>query len=361
MLKRHIRVLWAMSKELLRLIDTLCDTHTLEISEYRRLIEGYTPEIAEYAAQKAVEKRKEIYGNTVFIRGLIEISNICKNDCLYCGIRKSNRNCQRYRLSTEEILGCCDEGYKLGFRTFVLQGGEDGYFTDEVLCELIGKIKQSHPDCAVTLSLGERSYESYKKLKEAGADRYLLRHETADSEHYSRLHPAELRLSERIRCLEALKALGFQVGCGFMVGSPYQTAECIAKDLKFIEQFSPDMCGIGPFIPQKDTPFGDKSAGSLELSCYLLSLIRLIKPNLLLPSTTALGTIHPEGRELGIKSGANVVMPNLSPKSVRKKYALYDNKVSDGSEAAECKAELEGRMSAIGYEVVTARGDIKII
>ncbi len=348
-----------MNKEIISLIERLSAEHRLEASEYKLLIDHRTPDIAEYAAALAVKARKEIYGSKVFIRGLIEISNICKNDCLYCGIRRSNSKCERYRLTTEEIMECCREGYSLGFRTFVLQGGEDGFFTDELLCGLLKAIKDRYPDCAVTLSLGERSRESYKRLREAGADRYLLRHETADAAHYGKLHPPSMSFDARLRCLYDLKELGYQVGCGFMVGSPYQTSEQLAKDLKFIERFSPDMCGIGPFIPQSDTPFGAEKAGTPELTCYLLSLLRLIKPSLLLPSTTALGTILPNGRELGIQAGANVVMPNLSPQSARKKYALYDNKLSDGSESAQCKAELAERMAAIGYEVVTDRGDIK--
>lgn len=350
-----------MNKDAIALIERLYNTHTLDVSEYRFLIENRTPDVVAYMTSLAVEARKAVYQNKVFIRGLIEISNICKNDCLYCGIRRSNGKCDRYRLSAEEILACCDAGYELGFRTFVLQGGEDGYFNDEILCKLLHEIKSAYPDCAVTLSLGERSRESYQKLRDAGADRYLLRHETADRTHYGKLHPPAMSFEHRMRCLYDLKALGYQVGCGFMVGSPYQTADEIAEDLKFIEQFSPDMCGIGPFIPQSDTPFGTEKAGTLELTCYLLSIIRLIKPNILLPSTTALGTIHPKGREMGILAGANVVMPNLSPQSVRKKYALYDNKLSDGSESAECKVELAARMAAIGYEVVTDRGDIQLL
>ena len=350
-----------MSKEAVVLVDRLCAKHTLDLGEYRFLIENRTPDVVEYVTSLAFEARRSVYQNKVFIRGLIEISNVCKNDCLYCGIRRSNGKCQRYRLSVEEIFSCCHEGYELGFRTFVLQGGEDGFFSDAILCELLGEIKKAYPDCAVTLSLGERSRESYKKLRDAGADRYLLRHETADRAHYGKLHPSAMSFDNRMRCLFDLKELGYQVGCGFMVGSPYQTANEIAKDFKFIEQFEPDMCGIGPFIPQSDTPFGMEKAGTLELTCYLLSIIRLIKPNILLPSTTALGTIHPKGREMGILAGANVVMPNLSPQSVRKKYALYDNKISDGSESAECKAELVARMASIGYEVVTDRGDIKML
>ncbi len=347
-----------MNEMLVNLVDKLACKHSLELSEYEYLIESRTPKTAKLIASIAVDQRRRIYGNKVFVRGLIEISNICKNDCLYCGIRASNENCDRYRLTKDEILNCCAEGYGLGFRTFVLQGGEDGAFSDDFLCKLIVEIKSKHPDCAVTLSLGERSRQSYARLKSAGADRYLLRHETADVEHYAKLHPANMSFDNRLRCLYVLKELDFQVGCGFMVGSPYQTSEHLAKDLKFIEQFKPDMCGIGPFIPQADTPFGDKKAGSLELTCYLLSIIRLIHPQVLLPSTTALGTIHPIGREMGILAGANVVMPNLSPSSVRAKYALYDNKATDGSESAQCRAELEKRMLSIGYEIVTDRGDI---
>ena len=312
-------------------------------------------------AERAVAVRKQIYGNAVFTRGLIEISNICKNDCLYCGIRRSNNHCQRYRLTFEDIIDCCREGYELGFRTFVLQGGEDGFYNDGVLCNLISAIKTDHPDCAVTLSLGERSRESYQRLYDAGADRYLLRHETADAVHYGMLHPKELSFENRMRCLYDLKDIGYQVGCGFMVGSPGQTCAHLAKDLKFIEDFKPDMCGIGPFIPHKHTPFRDEPAGKVELTCYLLSIIRLIHPPVLLPSTTALGTIDPLGREKGIQAGANVVMPNLSPVSVRKKYELYDNKICTGEEAAQCRGCLNQRMLSIGYEIVTDRGDIKSI
>lgn len=341
------------------IISKLINEHSLTLEEYRELISGYNEEIAAQLRDEAVRLRKEIYGNTVYIRGLIEISNICKNDCYYCGIRKSNGFCQRYRLSEEEILSCCDYGYTLGFRTFVLQGGEDGYFTDERLCTLIEEIKRRHPDCAVTLSLGERSRASYERLFSAGADRYLLRHETADHEHYSRLHPESLTLENRMNCLSVLKQTGFQVGCGFMVGSPYQTAEALARDLKFIEEFKPDMCGIGPFIPHKDTPFKDYPAGSVDFTCFLLSVIRIIKPDILLPSTTALGTLSENGREKGILSGANVVMPNLSPEEARSRYMLYNNKLNTGVESADKLEELKKRIKAVGYEIVTDRGDIK--
>jgi biotin synthase len=341
------------------LINKLSTTHSLELSEYQYLIDNRDSESADLLARLADTQRREIYSDKVFIRGLIEISNFCKNDCLYCGIRRSNQKCERYRLTKEDILECAKEGYSLGFRTFVLQGGEDAYYTDNVLCGIITEIKSLYPDCAVTLSLGERSKLSYKRLFDAGADRYLLRHETADCEHYSLLHPSNLTLENRIKCLYDLRETGFQVGCGFMVGSPYQTTAHIAKDLKFIEEFKPDMCGIGPFIPHSDTPFADMKAGTVELTCFLLSIIRLIYPPVLLPATTALGTIDNNGREKGILAGANVVMPNLSPLAVRKKYSLYNNKISTGSESAQCKAELEQKIICIGYRVVTERGDIK--
>ena len=347
-----------MNNKLSDLADRLAANSALSESEYEFLISNRTPEIAKRLAEYAADKRREIYGNSVFIRGLIEISNFCKNDCFYCGIRRSNPNVCRYRLSPEEIFECCREGYSLGFRTFVLQGGEDGFFTDSFLCQLLDRIKTAFPDCAVTLSLGERSKESYRALRLHGADRYLLRHETANPDHYARLHPAAMSYENRMECLRSLKELGYQVGCGFMVGSPYQTATHIARDLKFIEEFRPDMCGIGPFIPQKDTPFGSETAGSVELTCFLLSVIRLICPNVLLPATTALGTLDPYGREKGILAGANVVMPNLSPASARKNYALYDNKLSDGAEGAECVSDLRQRVSAIGYEIVSSRGDV---
>lgn len=347
-----------MNDILKNLIDRLGHEHSLTLSEYEYLIENRDLAAAEYAGDKADAARRKVYGNAVFLRGLIEISNICKNDCLYCGIRRSNISCDRYRLSETDILACCREGYDLGFRTFVLQGGEDGYFTDEILCDIIKKIKQNHPDCAVTLSLGERSEESYAALFAAGADRYLLRHETADRAHYGKLHPQSMSFDNRMACLQQLKRIGYQVGCGFMVGSPYQTAKTLAKDLKFIEEFSPEMCGIGPFIPHAATPFADCAAGALELTLYLLSIIRLIKPNILLPATTALGTIDSSGREKGILAGANVVMPNLSPVSVRKKYELYGNKICTGEESAQCRDCLERRMRSIGYQTVISRGDI---
>ena len=348
-----------MNKRIKELISRLAKDHSLTLEEYELLISERTDEAADELRRLAVETRKKHYGNSVYIRGLIEISNICKNDCLYCGIRRSNKDCERYRLTKEQILSCCEEGYALGFRTFVMQGGEDAYFTDERLCDIVSAIKGKYPDCAVTLSMGERSRESYERLYAAGADRYLLRHETATAEHYGKLHPSEMRFEERMQCLRDLKDIGFQTGCGFMVGSPYQTYADIARDLKFIEEFKPQMCGIGPFIPHKATPFASFSAGTVELTCYLLSIVRLICPTVLLPATTALGSIEEGGREKGILSGANVVMPNLSPVDNRKKYDLYNNKLYSNAESAQAKAELEKRIKSIGYEVVEARGDAK--
>lgn len=348
-----------MTGEIHELIECLAENHCLSEKEYARLIENRDEEAAALLAERAVEVRKSIYGSAVYTRGLIEISNICRNDCLYCGIRRSNTNVQRYRLSREDILSCVREGYGLGFRTFVLQGGEDGFYSDEVLGDIVSLIKTEFPDCAVTLSMGERSLESYRFLHDAGADRYLLRHETADAIHYAKLHPPRMSFENRIRCLYHLKETGYQTGCGFMVGSPFQTAQTLAKDLKFVEEFHPDMCGIGPFIPHHDTPFGSMAAGTLELTLFLLSVIRLIYPQVLLPATTALGTIHPKGRELGILAGANVVMPNLSPTGVRKKYELYDNKICTGDESAQCRTCLDQRMRAIGYYLAVDRGDIK--
>ena len=348
-----------MNKRIKELISRLAKDHSLTLEEYELLISERTDEAADELRRLAVETRKKHYGNSVYIRGLIEISNICKNDCLYCGIRRSNKDCERYRLTKEQILSCCDEGYALGFRTFVMQGGEDAYFTDERLCDIVSAIKGKYPDCAVTLSMGERSRESYERLYAAGADRYLLRHETATADHYEKLHPSEMRFEERMQCLRDLKDIGFQTGCGFMVGSPYQTYADIARDLKFIEEFKPQMCGIGPFIPHKATPFASFDAGTVELTCYLLSIVRLICPTVLLPATTALGSIEEGGRERGILSGANVVMPNLSPVDNRKKYELYNNKLYSNAESAQAKAELEKRIKSIGYEVVEARGDAK--
>lgn len=347
-----------MNKRIDYLVRKLIDTHSLSEGEYKELIELRDRESSLTLQKEAVRLRKEIYGHKVFIRGLIEVSNICRNDCYYCGIRKSNRSCDRYRLSKEDILSCCKDGYALGFRTFVMQGGEDGFFSDAFLCDVISEIKNLYPDCAVTLSLGERSRESYEKLFKAGADRYLLRHETADEEHYSRLHPENLTLRNRMECLRNLKEIGFQTGCGFMVGSPFQNTECIAKDLKFIEEFEPEMVGIGPFIPHKDTPFGNYPPGSAELTCFLLSVIRIIHPSVLLPSTTALGTLEDGGREKGILHGANVIMPNLSPTDVRDKYMLYNNKLSTGAESAQKLEELKKKIDSIGYSIVTERGDI---
>lgn len=339
------------------MIQEIKGRRDISIEQLEYLLTTENKDCLEMLREEAVQTAQKIYGNQVFIRGLIEFTNYCKNDCYYCGIRRSNHCADRYRLTKEEILSCTDTGYELGFRTFVLQGGEDPYFTDARICELVSEIRQKHPDCAITLSIGEKSKESYQRYFDAGADRYLLRHETANGTHYRRLHPDELSLEHRKQCLWDLKEIGYQVGCGFMVGSPGQTTETLYEDLQFIRKLIPHMVGIGPFIPQKDTPFAREPAGTMEQTLRLLSIIRLIHPHVLLPATTALGTIHPKGRELGIQSGANVVMPNLSPVDVRDKYKLYDNKICTGDEAAECRFCMENRMKSIGYQVVVSRGD----
>ena len=341
------------------LIDKLYKTSVLSRDEFTDLIDSYTKNDLEYARSLAVETAKNVYGTSIYLRGLIEFTNICRMDCIYCGLRRSNSCADRYRLDKSEILDCCREGYALGFRTFVLQGGEDPHYTDEIICDIVSAIKAEFPNCAVTLSIGERPKKSYQAFFDAGADRYLLRHESANSEHFSRLHPASQRLESRKECLYALKETGFQTGCGFMVGSPFQTAACLADDLLFIHDLKPHMVGIGPFIPHKDTPFHDKEAGRLDLTLFMLALVRIMEKNVLLPATTALGTINPLGREMGILSGANVVMPNLSPRAVREKYMLYNNKICTGDEAAECRQCLENRVKKIGYDIEISRGDFK--
>ena len=339
------------------IVSKLHQTGDLSDGELKLLIETDDKAAAELLKKYADETRRKFYGDKVFLRGLIEISSYCRNDCLYCGIRRSNRDADRYRLSREDILACCENGYELGFRTFVMQGGEDMYFSDEVIVPLIAGIREKYPDCAITLSLGERSYESYKRMKEAGADRYLLRHEAASEELYKKLHPSEMSLCNRKECLFALRELGYQVGAGFMVGAPFQTTDDIIADLRFLQELRPQMIGIGPFVPHHSTPFADEKRGTLELTLRLLGILRLLFPNVLLPATTALGTIAPNGRELGLMTGCNVVMPNLSPVKVRKKYDLYDNKICTGEEAAECRGCLQRRIESAGYTVANERGD----
>ncbi len=343
-----------------QLIDKLETTSRLTKEEWIDLIENRNDDTAQYLFAKARNRQQKYFGNRIYTRGLIEFTNYCKNDCFYCGIRRSSQSAKRYRLTKEQIMECCETGYKLGFRTFVLQGGEDGWFTQQKLEEIVRAIKRNYPDCAITLSLGERSKESYQGLYEAGADRYLLRHETADSTHYQSLHPKELSAKHRQQCLWDLKEIGYQTGTGFMVGSPGQTAAHLAQDMLFIRELQPHMVGIGPFVPHHDTPFAKETGGTVELTLFMIGLLRIMLPELLLPATTALGTIDPQGREQGILAGANVVMPNLSPSSVRAKYQLYDNKICTGDEAAECRMCLNRRMESIGYQLVIDRGDSPI-
>lgn len=338
-------------------ICKLAETHNLNDEELKELLQ--TAEFDKLLFAAADRIRRSIYGDEVYIRGLIEFTNYCKNDCLYCGIRRSNKNATRYRLSRGEIMECCREGYALGFRTFVLQGGEDPHYTDQMMCEIISDIRHAFPDCAITLSIGEKSRAAYQAFFNAGANRYLLRHETADRKHYEKLHPTAMSFSRRLQCLFQLKEIGYQVGSGFMVGSPYQTTTNLITDLRFLQKLQPDMIGIGPYISHPATPFAAHANGAAELTLRLVAILRLFFPHALIPATTALGTIHPRGRELGLQAGANVVMPNLSPCKFRKYYDLYADKICTGEESAQCRACLENRVKSAGYRIVTHIGDVK--
>ena len=346
-----------MASAELQIPEHIQETQNITREELEMILHTQNPLVTEELRRRAQQTAKAIYENKIYVRGLIEFTNYCKNNCYYCGIRCSNTDADRYRLSLEQILSCCETGWNLGFRTFVLQGGEDPHFTDEHICQIVRTIKEIYPDCAVTLSIGEKSEESYQAYFDAGADRYLLRHETADEDHYRKLHPEQMSLVFRKNCLKTLKKIGYQTGCGFMVGSPGQTADTLYSDLLFIKELKPEMIGIGPFIPHHDTCFRDCQAGTLEDTLFLLSLIRLIHPRVLLPATTALGTIVADGREQGILAGANVVMPNISPTDMRKNYLLYDNKIGTQDDAAESQRRLEESIAAIGYQVVSDRGD----
>lgn len=339
------------------MIEKRANTRNLSDNELTALLQSDNYDNELFSA--ADKKRREIYGDEVYIRGLIEFTNYCKNNCYYCGIRRDNKNAVRYRLTKEEFLACCDEGYRLGFRTFVLQGGEDPYYSDALICDIVSEIKTRYDDCAITLSIGEKSKESYKAYFEAGANRYLLRHETANNSHYRKLHPDDMNLQNRKQCLYDLKEIGYQVGSGFMVSSPYQTTEHLIDDIRFLQELQPDMIGIGPYITHEDTPFSSLESGSLLLTLRLISVLRLMFPYALIHATTSLGTIHPQGRELGLKAGANVVMPNLSPVKVRRLYTLYDNKICTGEEAAQCRGCLERRVASAGYRIVTSIGNAK--
>lgn len=338
-------------------VNLLLKNRNLSDAELKVLLE--TSDFDALLFSHADKIRRQIYGDEVYIRGLIEFTNYCRNNCYYCGIRNGNSAALRYRLNKDEILSCCREGYSLGFRTFVLQGGEDPFFSDKLICEIVSEIRENFSDCAITLSIGEKSKESYLAYFNAGANRYLLRHETADEEHYKKLHPESMSLKNRKRCLFDLKDIGYQVGSGFMVGSPYQTSENLISDIRFLQELKPDMIGIGPYINHAQTPFAEFNNGSLELTLRLIAVLRLIFPYALIPATTALGTVHPAGRELGLKAGANVVMPNLSPVKVRKLYDLYENKICTGEEAAQCRGCLERRVKSAGYNIVTSVGNVK--
>ena len=345
-----------MSMGIADIINELSEKRDIPDTALRLLIEGDEHDTLLFDV--ADRKRREIYGDEVYIRGLIEFTNYCRNNCYYCGIRRDNKNAVRYRLTKEEILACCSEGYKLGFRTFVLQGGEDPYYSDALICDIVSEIRGRYPDCAITLSVGEKPKKSYQAYFDAGANRYLLRHETASEQHYRKLHPDSMSLKNRKLCLYDLKEIGYQIGSGFMVGSPYQTIENLIEDIRFLQDLQPDMIGIGPYIVHADTPFSQFETGSLSLTLRLIAILRLMFPYALIPATTALGTIHSQGRELGLKAGANVVMPNLSPVKVRMLYSLYENKICTGEEAAQCRSCLERRVRSVGYRIVTSIGNV---
>lgn len=339
------------------LIDRLFQGERLTRAAFQALVRCEDQDALELLFQRAKERTEEVFGNHVYIRGLVEISSYCKQDCFYCGLRCSNQKAQRYRLSPDEILATCEKGYEMGFRTFVLQGGEDDYYTDEAMCELIREICLSCPGSAVTLSLGEKRKQSYEAFRKAGASRYLLRHETATAEHFSRLHPPGQRLETRMEALATLKDLGFQVGAGFMVGAPFQTPEHMAENLYFLQEFRPHMVGIGPFIPHQDTPFGKYPAGDSSQTVKMIAITRGILPGALIPATTALATLSKDARMRALQGGANVVMPNLSPNEVRVKYNLYNNKLSTGTESAQMLVALREELERYGRKMDLSRGD----
>ena len=339
------------------LVDTLRTCHDLAPDQYMALFTMRDPQDVEYLFGQAREVAQRQFGKGIYLRALIELSNVCRNDCLYCGIRRSNSRVTRYTLSHDQVLACCEQGYRVGFRTFVLQGGEWGEERSQWIADLIRDIRQGWPDCAITLSLGEHPRETYALWRQAGADRYLLRHETHNERLYSLLHPQELTIKHRLQCLNWLKELGYQVGAGIMVGAPYQSLKSIVEDIQYLVSFKPHMIGMGPFIPQHDTPFARFPAGSVDMTARLYAILRLALPQALIPSTTAMATLAPDGRIRGILAGANVVMPNLSPKDNRRHYALYDHKASLGAESVEGIKKLADELATIGYHIDWSRGD----
>lgn len=340
------------------LIDKLEATHSLDESEYFQLLSDDLPsEEAEYLRQRARDVTDKIFGRDVRIRGLIEVTNVCRNDCYYCGLRHSNKRLKRYTLSKEQILDCCRSGHEIGFRTFVLQGGENPALSVDQVEEIVKLIHSEFPDSAITLSLGEWSDEAYVKFKEAGATRYLLRQESITSEHYSKLHPDLMSLENRIRCLKTLKRLGYQTGTGIMVGAPFQTVDDIIRDLIFMTELQPEMIGIGPFLPHSDTPFGKHAPGELKLTLKLISILRLMFQHANIPSTTALASLDTNGRISGLQAGANVVMPNLTLGAYRKQYSLYNNKAAFGLESAEGIGLLRQELAKADLYITTEKGD----
>jgi len=345
-----------VDKKFSAIVDGLEKNHVGKAEDYLYLLNNINEENRQYLSNAALRVKEEFYGKEIYIRGIVEFSNFCKQNCLYCGIRKDNAHVDRYRLSHKEIVEACRKGYALGYRTFVLQSGEDPYFTDDRVVAIIKDIRDNFKDAAITLSLGEKTKRSYKKFYDAGADRYLLRHETANEKLYDKLHE-NMTFQNRKECLYDLKEIGYQVGAGLMVGSPGQKKTDLIDDLRFLKELKPQMVGMGPYLTHKETPLKDSENGSLTETLVMLSLVRLILPEVLLPATTAVGTIDDYGREQAILAGCNVVMPNISPMEVRKKYELYENKICVDDQPEECRFCIEGRVKCTGSTLNMCRGD----
>lgn len=297
--------------------------------------------------------RHDNVGDGVHLRGLIEFSNICKRSCKYCGLRAADKFIDRYRISSDEIVSYAEHAVKTGYKTIVLQSGEDEYFTTDRICEIISRIKKL--GAALTLSIGERSFEDYKAFKESGADRYLIRIETTDRNLYKKMHP-HMDFDNRLRCLKDLKTLGYEVGTGCLVGLPEQSIDSLADDILFFKEIDADMVGIGPFIPHPHTPLKDASNGSFILALKVMALTRILLPDINIPATTAMETLNPNGRIIALKSGANVVMPNVTTTEYRAKYEIYPNKICINENPDKCRECISAKIKSIGRTVSTSYG-----
>lgn len=323
--------------------------HNLEKSEIIQLLNSDGNELF----KTADEVRQEFVGDEVHLRGLIEFTNICRQTCKYCGIRRENSKVNRYRLSKDEIISMARHGVRNGFKTLVMQGGEDSFFTKDLICEIIFEIKKM--DVALTLSLGERSFEDYKAFKDAGADRYLLRIETTDKELYKSVHPG-MSFENRKRCLYDLKSLGYETGTGCLIGLPGQTVESLADDILFFKELDADMVGVGPFIPHPETPFAKSSCGSFNLALKVMAITRLLLPNINIPATTAMETLSPNGRLIALQSGANVFMPNITEGVSPSKYEIYPDKSGINGAKNGIIGEINENLKVIGRYVSDTKG-----